>query len=105
MSLFGPKQSDIDTAIQQAAQIPGAIVIDVRSREEYAEGHIPGSTNVPLNELPAAALDPEKPLFLYCHSGARSRRASQWLQQRGYRVTNLGGIMGYRGTLKQGDEP
>lgn len=105
MNLFQKNQPAIDEGLQQAAKTPGTVVIDVRSREEYAGGHIPGSSNVPLNELPAANLDPEKPLFLYCHSGARSKRASQWLQQRGYRVTNLGGITGYRGTLKTGDEP
>jgi phage shock protein E len=42
-----------------------------------------------------------KPLFVYCQSGARSSQACSWLKQQGYeQVTNIGGIMGYRGSLE-----
>ena len=42
-------------------------------------------------------------LYLYCHSGARSRQAAAMLKRMGYwNVTNIGGLMGYRGTIEGG---
>lgn len=72
-------------------------LIDVRSRSEYAGGHIDGAFNLPLDELPhlisELVTDPATPLLLYCQSGMRSTLACQQLRQLGYtRVSNGGGF-------------
>lgn len=80
---------------------PEGVLVDVRTPEEYRGGHLPGAVNVPLDGIQGAALPKEKPIYVYCHSGARSAQACRWLQQEGYSVENLGGLMGYRGELER----
>jgi phage shock protein E len=74
----------------------GAKVIDVRSPGEFADEAYPGAVNIPLNILPAkvAELGPkDKPIVLYCASGARSASAARLLKQAGYtNVVNAGGL-------------
>ena len=100
--LRGP---DIDAGVEQCRQTPGALLLDVRTEGEYAEGHIPGAKNLPLQSLEGiASVAPAKdtPLFLYCRSGARSGQATSQLQRMGYtRVTNIGGIMSYQGKVER----
>ena len=84
--------------------MPGAVLLDVRTREEYAAGHIGGSRNLPLELLPADAPrelpDRGAPLYVYCRSGGRSRRAAALLKRMGYtNVTDIGGIADYRGRV------
>ena len=58
MALFGlltkPKP-EINAGVEACARTPDAVLLDVRTREEYAAGHIGGSRNLPLELLPAAA--------------------------------------------------
>ena len=71
----------------------GAIVVDVRSRGEFASGARKGSINIPLDELPRGLkkLDPSKPVVLCCASGARSAAAERVLRQNGFtQVFNAG---------------
>lgn len=77
------------------------VLLDVRTPEEYAGGHLPGAVNVPLDQIPSAQLPQGRPLYVYCRSGARSGQACQWLKGEGYQVENLGGLMGYRGKLER----
>jgi rhodanese-related sulfurtransferase len=83
-SLFTPDPRDL--APPQAVRLinDGARVVDVREADEFAAGHLPGATHIPLAEIrrlgPAAlqrhGLDPQRqPLLLVCRSGARSRTA------------------------------
>ena len=75
-------------------------LIDVRKPDEHSEGHIPGSRNVPVDELRdrLAELPAEKPLVVYCQVGLRGYVAARILTQRGYTVRNLsGGFNTYRG--------
>jgi len=99
------KGADINSGLKEYEQTEGALLLDVRTPAEYREGRIPGSKNIPLDELGnIASLVPEKdrPLFLYCYSGARSRQAVALLQSMGYsRVKNLGGIAAYRGKVEE----
>ena len=72
------------------------LIVDVRNPDEFARCRIPGSTLVPLPELPhrLAELDPEREIVVHCKMGGRSLQAANFLAQKGYaRVFNLtGGI-------------
>lgn len=76
----------------------GVVVLDVRTPEEYAEGHIAGAHNVPLNTLKAGekvaqAPDQAGTILVYCKSGKRAAAASEILLQSGYKkVLNFGGV-------------
>lgn len=59
-------------------------LVDVRTAEEYAAGHLPGSINIDVmkgHEELATALDPEHPVALYCRSGRRSENAGRVLEK------------------------
>lgn len=80
------------------------VLVDVRTQEEYKQGHIKGSINVPLDSLPVALNKkvPEKNarIFVYCLSGGRSNTASSWMVNNGYEnVTNIGGIASWGGPV------
>lgn len=82
------------------AENSNAILLDVRTPEEYEEGHLPGARLIPDYELPeqAASKLPEKeaPLIVYCMSGGRSAAAARWLSQHGYtRIYDLGSIFNW----------
>ncbi len=87
----------------------GAVLIDVRSPEEYRSGHIPGAVSVPLERIGgirALYPDRETALLTYCHSGVRSRRACKTLSGLGFRnVFDLGGILSWKGELIKGISP
>lgn len=96
--------ADIHRDVEQFRQTEGAMLLDVRGADEYAEGHIPGSVNIPLQVLPTRNGLPEDldtPIYAYCRSGGRSRRAAAFLEKLGYRnVKNIGGIMNWHGELE-----
>lgn len=98
--LHGP---DIDQGVKAYGETAGAVLLDVRTPQEYRTGHIPGSRNFPLQTIgqfrTAAGMD--TPLFVYCHSGARSQQAVSALRRMGYRnVKNIGGIAAYTGKVE-----
>lgn len=106
MRLFGfLNTSDINRDVEQFRETENALLLDVRGPDEYAEGHIPGSVNIPLQLLPAKKglpEDPDTPLFVYCRSGGRSRRAVAFLEKIGYEnVKNIGGIMNWAGEIEK----
>lgn len=75
----------------------GYVIVDVRTKEEYDAGHIPGAVCIPNEtietEPPGLLSDKEQPIFVYCRSGNRSKQAVKKLAAMGY--TNLyefGGI-------------
>ncbi len=75
----------------------GALVIDVRSSEEFRSGHVSGAINIPLNELseklPQQVMEKDKVLLLHCQSGMRSLNGLRQLQRLGYKnVFNLGSL-------------
>ena len=99
------KQNDINQGVKDYHNIPGAVLLDVRTPQEYQEGHIPGSKNVPLqtiDKISSVADNKNIPLFVYCHSGGRSRQATAMLQHMGYaNVQNIGGITAYSGKVER----
>ena len=98
------KLPDIDKGVKIYKSVPGAVLLDVRSGNEYREGHIPESKNLPLQIIEEAEKEiPDKnlPLFVYCYSGARSERAVAALEKMGFScVTNIGGISSYSGKIE-----
>ncbi len=66
----------------------GALVIDVRSPEEFAAGHLEGALHIPWDQTDALAEaigdDPSRPVVMYCGSGKRVGRAIDALEARGY---------------------
>ncbi|TNF61909.1 MAG: rhodanese-like domain-containing protein [Burkholderiales bacterium] len=71
----------------------GAVVVDVRSPEEFAGGHAPGAVNIPLNELGSRLqeIPNTAPVVLCCASGTRSGMARMMLRKKGYgQVFNIG---------------
>ena len=98
------KHPDINQGVQEYKNAAGAVLLDVRSPQEYREGHIPGSQNVPLQQLDKVEEVTENKdtvLYVYCHSGARSRQAVSLLKHMGYtNVLNIGGIAAYSGKVE-----
>ena len=67
------------------------IIIDVRSREEYSEGHLENAFNIPYDEInDLIDIDKDTILFVYCKSGTRSKLAADSLINLGYEVYDLG---------------
>ena len=72
------------------------IILDVRTPEEFNEGHIEGAVLIPVDELESRLneLPKDKPIITYCKSGGRSRNAASILVENGFtRVYDMGGIM------------
>jgi phage shock protein E len=73
---------------------PNATIVDVRTPGEYASGHVQGSINIPLNEVPARVAEftsMSKPLVLCCQSGGRSGQATHYLKDQGIQEVYNGG--------------
>ena len=97
------KGPDINQGVKEYSTTDG--LLDVRTPDEYRQGHIPGSKNVPLQSIDKVAgmIDNKAtPIFVHCLSGARSRQAAAVLQQLGYTdVKNIGGISAYAGKVER----
>ncbi|MFO0969919.1 MAG: rhodanese-like domain-containing protein [Gemmataceae bacterium] len=81
----------------EGASRPGNLVVDVRTPEEYRNGHVPGAINIPLETLRARLheLPKDRDIVVYCQVGQRGYLATRILRQAGYAAANLGG--GYKG--------
>jgi len=79
---------------QGASSAVAFVFIDVRTAEEYAEGHIQGATLIPVQELAERIneVPKDKQVYLYCHSGRRSANAAGLLAKAGY--TNIENVLG-----------
>lgn len=87
---------DVDVATLKADLDRGAVplLIDVRSPDEYAGGHVPGAKNVPLDTLEGqlASLGPaDREVYVICQSGRRSKLASETMAAKGLRPVNVQG--------------
>lgn len=87
----------------QQADLTKVTLVDVRTKDEYELGHIPGAVNVPLDEMRSRMkeIPSDKPVFLYCGVGLRGYLASNILKENGYKdVRNLiGGIKTYNAAV------
>ena len=64
-------------------------IIDVRTKEEYNQGHLKDALNIPYDQLDNS-FEKDKVIFVYCRSGARSKVAYDTLKNMGYTVYDLG---------------
>lgn len=88
-------------------EVPGDyVIVDVRTVEEFSEGHIPGAINIAnetiTDEEPKELPDKNQTIYVYCRSGNRSRQASAKLAAMGYTdVIECGGILDWTGELEK----
>ncbi|NLZ36053.1 MAG: rhodanese-like domain-containing protein [Clostridiales bacterium] len=106
MGLFNLfKRTDIKSGVEKYKSSDNAVLLDVRTRDEFTQGHIPDAINIPLQKISEALSyiqDKNTPVFAYCLSGIRSRRAVNELHSLGYKnVVNIGGISAYQGKIKR----
>lgn len=93
---------DVERFVTLLASLNDPILLDVRSDEEWAEGHLPNASYIPYEsedfEAQLHALDKDRPVLVYCAAGGRSSRAMGVLNQAGQaEVYNLlGGIRAWR---------
>lgn len=76
----------------------GALMLDVREREEFDAGHVPPARNIPLAELPdhLGDLPRNRTIVCICRSGGRSARATLFLIESGFEVVNVeGGVIAW----------
>ena len=97
--------ADINAGVKEFESTEDAVLLDVRTVDEYAEGHIPGSINIPLDTV-ASVLeripDKDTPLFVHCLSVGRSGKAVAFLKKLGNtQVKNIGGINLYNGPVER----
>ncbi|MEZ8825057.1 rhodanese-like domain-containing protein [Vibrio amylolyticus] len=78
----------------------GAVLIDVRTKEEFEQGHLDNAQIKPVQEIEnwSQSLNKDEPIVLYCRSGNRSGIAYQWLKEKGF--TNIHNAGGYSEMLQ-----
>lgn len=86
--LFGLNKTDYAALVKQ-----GAVIFDVRSKNEFAGGHIKNSINIPLDQLEKnlSKFSKDKTIITCCASGMRSTSAKSILQNNGYKNVHNGG--------------
>ena len=92
----------VNITAEEAKQImdaeEGYIILDVRTQEEYGQGHIPGAILIPNTEIESKAeellTDKDQLILVYCRSGRRSKLAAEALVELGYtNIKEFGGII------------
>lgn len=101
------RQVSSDEAAAMMASESDYLILDVRTREEYEQGHIPGAVCVPNESIGSGELSalPRKDqlILVYCRSGNRSKQAAQKLADLGYtNVVEFGGILSWTGETVSG---
>jgi rhodanese-related sulfurtransferase len=86
--------------VDQLQQSNPPLLLDVREQWEFETAHLPNSLLMPMGDVPSRAhaeLDPDEPIVVLCHHGARSLNVTMWLRAQGFeQVQSLaGGIDGW----------
>lgn len=86
-------QVPVEKLAREAAGSGGPVVLDVRSPNEWEQGHVPGAWHVFLPDLPGAmgTLDKSRPLAVYCDTGYRASIGASLLRSRGFDAFNVPG--------------
>ncbi|MBR1645862.1 MAG: rhodanese-like domain-containing protein [Selenomonadaceae bacterium] len=98
----------IDDAKRIMKTNPNAIILDVRTPEEFDKKHIKGATLLPIENLRSGNLsklpDKDRPIFVYCWTGRRAEDAAELLTKRGYtKVYDFGGLIDWTGEVEGSD--
>jgi len=98
------KQISQEEAMRIMEEEEGYLIVDVRTEEEFQEGHIPDAINIPVesitDERPSQLNDLKQVLLIYCRSGNRSKQAAEKLAAMGYvNILEFGGINTWKGEI------
>ncbi|MGU9940012.1 rhodanese-like domain-containing protein [Empedobacter brevis] len=103
------KQEEILSTLDNASEVnlknKKNILLDVRTPEEFAEGHVPGAINIDVKnssfEKEIQKLDPKKNYYIYCKSGVRAKLATEKMQEKGFKNAKnfKDGMSTYQGTI------
>ena len=108
---------DSSVAHAELAEVPnafgnGVVLLDVREDDEWQRVHVAGAQHIPLGEVPARLdeIDLDATLYVICHAGGRSLKASRYLAHNGYEPINVvGGMLAWveagRAVVTDGGEP
>ena len=102
------RQISMEQAVLLMEREIGYIILDVRTPEEYAAGHIPNAINIPNETIGASEIsalpDKDQLILVYCRSGRRSKEAAQKLVSLGYTsIVEFGGILDWTGETVRGE--
>ncbi len=93
------------SALEQTLTEKNTILLDVREEDEFINGHIPQAKNMPLSQLDSFKGNKDTHYVIICQSGMRSQRATAFLKEQGYHVTNIeGGMNAWNGPIKGGNK-
>lgn len=102
------RQISMEQAVLLMEREIGYIILDVRTPQEFAAGHIPNAINIPNETIGASEIsalpDKDQLIFVYCRSGRRSKEAAQKLVSLGYTsIVEFGGILDWTGETVSGE--
>ena len=98
------RQITMQEAIEMMEKEENYIILDVRTHEEFAAGHIPGAIVIPNETIGTEEIaqlsDKDQLIMVYCRSGNRSKQASDKLVKLGYtNIVEFGGIINWPGEI------
>lgn len=100
--MFFFSRENINDLVAECFGTEGAVLLDVREADEFRAGHIPGAVNVPLSSIAGIDIPRDRPLYVYCLRGSRSKSAVGALRKMGYvDAKSIGGILSYKGQLER----
>jgi phage shock protein E len=92
--IFGREPDNLEHARRLVDE--GAVLLDVRTEGEFAQGHVEGARNIPVQALPTRLHElpgKDHPIVVHCRSGARSASAAQMLRRAGWHnIHDIGGL-------------
>lgn len=88
---------DLHKLISEEKNLDNVLIVDVRTPEEYKEGHIKYAVNYPLDEITNDTSNKDKQIIVYCRSGRRSAQSAKILVDNGFtNVYDAGGVNSYK---------
>lgn len=94
--------SDVKKIVDDYTSYPDIDIIDVRTEEEFNEGHIKGAINIPVERIKEINISTDREIIVYCRSGRRSHDAAEILVELGYKnVKDMGGIIDWEYELQK----